>query len=165
MTDAPDLDARAGYSHTQPGVLVSALIAIPMMVCLIVGLSGVWQVYPLAGMFLVVILLFHSLKVQIDDAAIHLAFGIGLVRRSIPLERIAVCALVRNRWFYGFGIRYVGTGWMWNIAGLDAVELTYTDGKRFRIGTDEPRELAEAIAQAMASSESGVRRGYLGQSE
>ena len=30
---------------------------------------------------------------------------------------------------------------MWNISGLDAVELTYTNGKKFRIGTDQPQAL------------------------
>jgi len=34
---------------------------------------------------------------------------------------------------------------VWNISGLDAVELTYCDGKKFRIGTDEPEALLEAL--------------------
>ena len=165
MTEQLDSDVRAGYSHSQTGVLTLTLLAIPAVICLMLGLSGLWQTYPLAGLFFVVMVLFHSLTVKLDEVAIHLSYGIGLVRRSIPLERVAVCAPVRNRWFYGLGIRYVGTGWMWNIAGLDAVELTYTDGRQFRIGTDEPRELVEAITQAMASSETGVRRGYLGQTD
>ena len=43
----------------------------------------------------------------------------------------------RNSWWYGWGIRLTPHGWMWNISGLDAVELTYRNGKKFRIGTDE----------------------------
>ena len=34
---------------------------------------------------------------------------------------------------------------VWNISGLDAVELTYHNGKKFRIGTDEPEALLEAL--------------------
>ena len=34
---------------------------------------------------------------------------------------------------------------VWNISGLDAIELTYHDGKKFRIGTDEPEALLEAL--------------------
>ena len=52
---------------------------------------------------------------------------------------------VRNRWWWGFGIRWTPHGWMWNISGLDAVELTYHNGKKFRIGTDEPEALLEAL--------------------
>ena len=149
------------YQHSQTGTLVLALTAVPAVVCLLLGFSGIWHVYPLAGLFLVVMLLFHSLKVKVDDVAIHLSFGIGLIRRSIPLERVAVCAPVRNRWIYGFGIRYVPWGWMWNIGGLDAVQLTYANGKHFRIGTDEPELLEAAIHEALRSSEGGVRRGYV----
>ena len=53
---------------------------------------------------------------------------------------------------YGFGIRYVFDGWMWNVSGLDAVQLTLPDGKHFRIGTDEPKALEAAINQAIGSS-------------
>jgi hypothetical protein len=34
---------------------------------------------------------------------------------------------------------------LWNVSGLDAIELTFATGKRFRIGTDEPGKLLEAI--------------------
>jgi hypothetical protein len=34
---------------------------------------------------------------------------------------------------------------MWNISGLDAVKITYTDGTKFCIGTDEPDQLLQAL--------------------
>jgi hypothetical protein len=34
---------------------------------------------------------------------------------------------------------------LWNIYGLDAVELTYLNGKRFRIGSDDAKQLLTAI--------------------
>jgi hypothetical protein len=34
---------------------------------------------------------------------------------------------------------------MYNVAGLDAVELVLASGKKFRIGTDQPDELRSAI--------------------
>ena len=43
------------------------------------------------------------------------------------------------------GIRLTRHGWMWNISGLDAVELEYKDGKKFRIGTNQPQKLCQAI--------------------
>jgi len=48
---------------------------------------------------------------------------------------------VRNHWYYGFGIRKVPNGWMYNVSGLDAVELHLTSGKVFRIGTDDVDQL------------------------
>jgi hypothetical protein len=34
---------------------------------------------------------------------------------------------------------------MWNVWGLDAVELELDTGRRFRIGTDQPVELTDAL--------------------
>jgi len=162
MADELTADGRIAYSHTQAGTVVRVAVSVPIAALLVVGMAGIWQVYALAGLFILVLMLFHSLTVQIDDVAIGLSFGVGLIRKSIPLDEVAMCQAVRNRWVYGFGIRYTFTGWMWNVSGLDAVELTYTNGKRFRIGTDEPQELAAAITQALKSSDGVVRRGYMG---
>ncbi|MCH2147953.1 MAG: hypothetical protein MK095_00785 [Phycisphaerales bacterium] len=111
-----------------------------------------WVLYLVPGLLFVILLLFHSLNVRIDDDAMHLRFGVGLLRKSIPLETIDSCRTIRNSWIYGFGIRYVFDGWMWNVSGLDAVQLTFADGKHFRIGTDEPKELESAINEAIGSS-------------
>jgi hypothetical protein len=55
--------------------------------------------------------------------------------------------IVRNRWWYGFGIRLIPHGSLWIVWGLDAVELNLVTGKVLRIGTDEPGALLAAIAR------------------
>ena len=49
---------------------------------------------------------------------------------------------VTTHWIYGWGIRWIPGGWLWNVSGLDGVELALVSGRRFRIGTDEPEQLA-----------------------
>jgi hypothetical protein len=88
---------------------------------------------------------FSWLTVSVHREGIKLSFGIGLVRRTIPYERIASTSIVRNKWWYGWGIRLTPHGWMWNLSGLDAVELLYHDGKSFRIGSEDPKGLKRAI--------------------
>lgn len=39
-------------------------------------------------------------------------------------------------------------GWLFNVSGLDAVELELINNRRFRIGTDEPQRLIAAIQTA-----------------
>ena len=35
--------------------------------------------------------------------------------------------------------------WIYNVAGLDAVEIKLRNGKTYRVGTDEPKKLEQAI--------------------
>ena len=55
---------------------------------------------------------------------------------------------MRNLWYYGWGIRYTPHGWLFNVSGLDAVELELKNGRTWRVGTDEPVELLAAIQAA-----------------
>ena len=48
-----------------------------------------------------------------------------------------------------WGVRWTPGGWLWNISGLDGVELALVSGRRFRIGTDEAEQLAAAIQGAL----------------
>ena len=102
----------------------------------------------MALFFVLVGLLFMTLTVSVEDSQVRISFGVGLIRRQIPIERIQSASPVLNRWWYGFGIRKTPHGWMWNIQGLSAVELLYTDGGRFRIGTLDPEGLTAAITAA-----------------
>lgn len=93
----------------------------------------------------VVVALFGALTVEVDDLSVQLRFGIGLIRKSFSLADIASCRAVRNRWWWGWGIRLIPGGWLYNVSGLDAVELAMRNGKVFRIGTNEPHALKDFI--------------------
>ncbi len=123
-----------------------------LLVLLLVSTMATPWLYMACGILAVSLLLFHSLAVEVDERWVHVAFGVGLIRRSIPLERIASCDVVRTPWYFGWGVRYVFRGWMWNVSGFDAVELTYRSGGHFRIGTDDAASLAAAIDRACAAA-------------
>jgi hypothetical protein len=95
---------------------------------------------------------FSSLRVVVDATTIHLAFGFGWPRKAIPLAQVTSAAPVRNRWWWGFGIRYTPDGWMWNASGLDAVAVARAPGRSFRIGTDDPDGLTRAILAARSGA-------------
>ena len=100
------------------------------------------------GVLTIVAVLFSSLTVQVDPEAVRIRFGPGPVGKRFPVAEIRSVRPVRNHWTYGWGIRLTPHGWLFNVSGLDAVELMMGDGKRYRIGTDQPRELLTAIVQA-----------------
>ena len=92
-----------------------------------------------------VLALFSTLTVAVRDQALCISFAPGLIRKRIPLRRIRAVRVVRNPWYYGWGIRLTPVGWLWNVSGLGGVEVQLEDGARFRIGSDEPDALATAL--------------------
>jgi hypothetical protein len=64
----------------------------------------------------------------------------------LPLDAIKQVTVVRNHWWNGWGIR-IGPGLrLYNVSGLDAVELSIgAEDVRRRIGTDDPEGLAAAL--------------------
>ena len=94
---------------------------------------------------------FHALTVEITRAEIKLSFGVGFIRKRFPIGRIVDAQVVRNRWYYGWGIRWTPHGWLFNVSGLDAVQIGLDDGHSYRIGTDEPLRLQAAILHTIGS--------------
>ena len=95
-----------------------------------------------------------------DAEAIRLRLGIGLVRKRIPIGEVKAWREVRNPWYTGWGIR-LGPGYvLWNVSGFDAVELDFASGRRFRVGTDEPSELAAALARAKGETPAWPPPGF-----
>jgi hypothetical protein len=68
-----------------------------------------------------------------------------LARLDITMEAV----VIQQPWSQhcGWGIRWIGRGWLWNVSGLRAVELELRDGRRFRVGSNRPERLAEALRQ------------------
>ncbi|HUL76139.1 MAG TPA: hypothetical protein VL691_02665 [Vicinamibacteria bacterium] len=145
------------YRHTQIGwaiLAVNAAVAVLVLPGLPAGQAGEARL-PLLGVLALVVLLFSTLTVEVDEAALQLRFGIGLVRRRIDLGEVGSWRAVRNPWYSGWGIRLGPRGVLWNVSGLDAVEVDLPGDRHFRVGTDEP----EALVAALTSAKGGVAPG------
>lgn len=93
--------------------------------------------------------LFGTLTTTVDDASVLVQFGrLGLLRERIAIADITSARVVRNSVIHGIGMRYIHHGRLWNVWGLDAVELQLRNGTRFRIGTDEPQALLAALKRS-----------------
>ena len=135
------------YRRTQVGTVT--ILALAAAVVLVGALGVLTGRHPVAVAVLVLLLaalgLFCCLTIEIDQRRLRCFFGPGLIRRTFPLNEVVSARRVRNRWYYGWGIRLTPTGWMFNVSGLDAVELALASGARFRIGTDRPDEVIRAL--------------------
>ena len=145
------------YEHTQTGTLNSPLLR---GFALITGGSGVWTAFrstilralPMLATSVVLAVCaftFDSLTVNVSPTYISLKFGIGIIRKRFAIVDVQDASIVRNHWYYGWGIRLTPHGWLYNVSGLDAVEIQLRNGRKFRIGTDEPVELLAAVQAAI----------------
>ena len=139
------------YRHTQVGYLTIAMMAAAIVLILALMISiGIQAIAAGVLVFIIAALyLFSSLTVIIDDEYLEARFGPGLVKKRILLRDIESAQAVRNHWYNGWGIRGIPGGWMYNVSGLSAVEITLKNGTHFRIGTDAPQELESAIQDSI----------------
>ena len=140
------------YEHTQPGYVTGPALAAGAAIAYFSHRAehdtGDWVGLALTGGLAVGAVLFSSLTVRVDDEALQFYFGPGFWTRRIPLRDIRSAEPVRNSVWAGWGIRYTVHGWLYNVSGLGAVELTVQGEGRLRIGTDEPERLARVLEQA-----------------
>jgi len=108
-----------------------------------------WIAVGVSAVIGIALVLFSSLTVVINEDELEVRFGPGIVRKRIKLYDIESCQVVRNHWYYGWGIRLTPHGWLYNVSGFYAVEIKFRTGKKFRIGSNVPQELEAAIQQAL----------------
>jgi hypothetical protein len=151
--DIAEEHMAGNYHHTQPGTLMltASLVAAPLT-----GLPGIlamtlrsghwpWLLFAPSVLCCGLAWLFSSLTVEVSGTEIRWYFGPGLWDYRIALSDIEGVRIVRNTWLNGFGIRMGPGRRLYNVSGLDAVELRLKTGDIRRIGTDDPRGLAAAL--------------------
>ena len=149
------------YENTQPGTFIrvmtgSWVVLFGVLAVVMLALAqkeaaivlGVITVV-LALILGIVLVLFHSLTVRVSRSEIALSFGVGLIRKQFPIGDISSASIVQNRWYNGFGIRKIRGGWLYNVSGFDAIEIQLKNERKYRIGTNQPKELLAAVESAI----------------
>ena len=139
------------YEHTQVGYLIiSVMAAVMVLIGFVLAKAGInWIAIGVLVFIAVALVLFSSLTLVIWEEELEARFGPGPIRKRFKLSEIESCQVVKNHWYYGWGIRLTPHGVLYNVSGFHAVEIKLRTGKKFRIGTDVPQELEEAIHQAI----------------
>ena len=133
------------YSHTQ-SVPLHLFFAIAVLLVTVASLRQGFSVLTiLVGIAVVFWFIFSRMTISVSEQALDFCFGFNFMHKTIKLDEIASYKQVRNSPLSGWGIHYIGTGWLYNVYGLSAVELHLKDGSMLRLGTDEPAKLVEAL--------------------
>lgn len=155
------------YKHTQKGGLFLylngffTLLSIVAFCYVLTMIKAPCAMFGLIVLGMVIIFLvlstlaMSSLTVSIDNEFVSIMFGSCVFAKKFALKDISDCKPVKNDFWNNWGIRMCGNGWLYNVAGFDAVEITLISGKQHRIGTDEPQQLAEAIQSIISKISTG----------
>ena len=144
------------YQHTQIGYLMIAALGIVLL--FVAGYMVVDGFNRTAFAMLIVLgiclILFATLTVTIEDDAVEIRFGPGVIRKRFSLADIESCRVVKNPWYVGWGIRLTSDGWLYNVSGFHAVQICMKTGRKYRIGTDVPNDLENALRQSLVDDSS-----------
>ena len=94
---------------------------------------------------------FSSLTSSVTDKYVKIWFGPGIINKTFYLKDIESTHVTKTPWYYGWGIRGIKGGLLFNVSGFYSVELQMKNVKIYRIGTDEPEKLKEAIDHALSN--------------
>ena len=141
------------YTERQIGWFV--IVPVPgILVLLLIFYINQWGNNPISysgllimfSIFTICLLLFFQMRTSVDNEKIRISYGIGLIKKIIDIHDIERIEIVRNKWYYGFGIRIIKNGWLYNIQGLNAIELKLKHSKSIiRIGTADNKKLKKEI--------------------
>jgi len=137
-------------------VIVGSVVGLGLALLVTLSLSAAtlaavpWLVVALFGLLALGLLAYATLTVEVDAENVRVCFGIGLIRKSIPLSDIARCEIVRTPSWWGWGMHWTPSGWLYNVAGRVAVRLEMRSQRPLMIGTDEAERLKAAIDARLA---------------
>ncbi len=144
------------YQHIQIGYLMITVYTLGILfIAWLMAIYGFnWIAFVVLIILGVCLVLFATLTVVIDEDVLEIRFGPGVIRKKFPLKDIESCRVVKNPWYYGWGIRLTPHGWLYNVSGFHAVEIKMKTGKKYRIGTDVPNDLEKTIKQSIEMRQS-----------
>ena len=144
---------------TQPGTFSVALL-LPILILTVVMLIlhgfdepalAIVLIFVIIT-FIICLLAFYRLTIIVSDSRIGFSMGTGLIKKHYPIEEIESCRPVSNPAFYGIGIHWTPDGWLYNVSGRKAIELTFKNRKKIRVGTDRPEEIASIINKMLGNT-------------
>jgi hypothetical protein len=139
------------YRHTQVGRFAVGFNILLALIFIVMALTmgSALALIPVA-IVAVLVFAFGSMTVEVDEHAMRFRFGRTGWGKEIPRSAIVAVTPTQSKWWEGIGIRFTTRGMLYNVASGPAVELQLSDGKRLRVGTDEPDRVAAVLENRAA---------------
>lgn len=151
----------ASKKFTQFGTFTVIILSLFLLFSIVMGLTVgstdnmmMLIFIVLSLIFLILLFFFYKMVIEIDGIHISFKLGIGIFGKSYQISEIESCKPVKDSFLNGWGIHKIHNGWLYNVSGFNAVELTFKNtGKRIWIGTNKPDEITEIITGLINKSQ------------
>jgi hypothetical protein len=87
-----------------------------------------------------------SLTVEVSDRYLMWHFAGGFWRKRVARADIVKVERVRLPWWYGIGVKYTPSAWVYVVAPGNGVKVMLADRSAVCIGTDDADALAAALS-------------------
>jgi hypothetical protein len=95
---------------------------------------------------------FYGITIIVTDKHLKIKFGIGLYSKKIDLASINTVVVVKTPFCYGYGIRFIPNGILYNLGSKNAIEIKLKKKKQvIQIGTDDLEKLKEAVEKGLSA--------------
>ena len=138
-------------------IIMSILLIVFAILLVIHGFSSDQETYLYAFLVLIsliCLLTFYKLTIIVDNTSVSFKLGIGIFDKSYKIVDIESCEPVVDSFLNGWGIHKITGGWLYNVSGFRAIELTFKDADKIvRIGTNKGDEITELISGLLNSKQ------------
>lgn len=97
-------------------------------------------------LFGIIISGFYGMTIIVTDKHLKIKFGIGFYTKKIDLSTISSVNVQIHPFYFGYGIRILLNGLLYNVSGRHAIEIRFKNKKSvIQIGTNDWDRLKDAI--------------------
>jgi len=145
------------YSKFQFGWIIVCVFTI-IIVWMTFAYFNHWGNHPVdkSGYILFMILfgallsIFCGMTVKVTDEELKIILGVGLFTKKVKLSEVVSVRGLTYPVYYGYGIRFIPGGILYNVSGKSAVEIRFRDRKKvLLIGSSDCDNLLAAIKQGI----------------
>jgi hypothetical protein len=147
-------DETSIYQEEQSNLPLMISIYVAMLIFGMLGLvtagAGAKEGWPiilvLAVIFPIAIWAFSRMRIVVTPSEIR--FGFPAIHKRLPISKVRLGEVVDLKWWYGIGVHFVFTRWVYNTRLGQGVEV-YGNGTRYIIGSRDPEKLKFFISSAL----------------
>ena len=151
----PTSDETPMYQEEQSNLPLMIAIYAVMLAFGVLGLvtagagakEGWSIILVLALIFPIVIRAFSRMRIVVTSSEIR--FGFPAIHKRLPISKVRLGEVVDLKWWYGIGVHFVFTRWVYNTRLGQGVEV-YGNGTRYIIGSRDPGKLKFYISSALS---------------